>query len=394
MRVAYLHYLSGGDGALTHVREFSRAARTLGTDLTVHAVCGGGAVAAGDEAAPPGGRWPRWLARRLHEPKALAMNLRHLRTEARVVRDARPDVLLVRASLLVWSFVVTARRARIPLVVEVNAPVLESRVYKSQYAHLPVLPAAIERWTLGAADGVVAVSTSLALHLVERCGVRPDAVTVVANGADVERFRPDVLPADLPWGAAGAAGPTVGFIGSFQEFHGVERLARMMLRVAALRPATRFLLVGDGDGAETVLRLVRPLGARVHFTGRVPHEQVPGLVTAFDVGVLPDTAFYCSPLKVVEWMAAGRAVVAPDHPSLRDVIADGRDGVLVPPRDEERLVEAVIALVDDPRRRAALGAAARRRAVDELTWRENARRVLTVCSTAVARRAGGQPISE
>jgi glycosyltransferase involved in cell wall biosynthesis len=88
----------------------------------------------------------------------------------------------------------------------------------------------------------------------------------------------------------------VGFVGSFQKFHGVDLLADMALRVAALRPRVRFLLVGDGPGAAAARRCLAPLGERVVTTGAVPHAAVPGLVAAFDIGVLPATSFYACPL--------------------------------------------------------------------------------------------------
>src|SRR5436853_5971427 len=101
----------------------------------------------------------------------------------------------------------------------------------------------------------------------------------------------------------------------------------MALRVAALRPRVRFLLVGDGPGAGMARDRLAPLGDRVVVTGSVPHAEVPGLVAAFDIGVLPESSFYACPLKVIEWMAAGKAVVAPCRGPLREVLADGEEGV-------------------------------------------------------------------
>jgi glycosyltransferase involved in cell wall biosynthesis len=294
--------------------------------------------------------------------------------------------------LLTASYVLSARRAGVPLVLEVNAPVLESRSYADEYFHLPVVATAIERWQLRAADGVVVVSSALRQYFVERYALPDAKITVVPNGADIDRFRPDAA-ADARGGPRDGSAPVIGFVGSFQEFHGADLLATMITRVARERPATRFLLVGDGDRAEAVRRAVQPLGDRVRMTGRVPHDAVPGLVAAFDVGVLPDTAFYCSPLKVVEWMAAGRAIVAPGYPSLGDLVTDGVDGVLFAPRDPDALVRAVLALVDDPARRTELGRAARARAETRLTWRQNAERVLAACRDAIERhgRGGARP---
>jgi len=391
VRVAYLHYLAPGDSALTHVAEFARAARDTGADLAVHALHQGADAASSSRApvaAPRRSALRRVLARWLHEPKELSWNWRHLRREARIVAAGRPDVLLVRARLLTASYVVTARRHGLPLVLEVNAPVLESRTYADDYFHLPWVASAIERWQIRAADRVVVVSSSLKRYFVERHGLSESAVVVVPNGADVNRFDPALPAADVGWPPAAGNGPVVGFVGSFQEFHGADLLGHMIAAVAEARPGVRFLLVGDGDGAARVRDAVAHLGPRVRFTGRVPHDRVPALVNAFDIGVLPETAFYCSPLKVVEWMAAGRAIVAPAYASLGDLVTGGVEGVLFPPRDAGALVGTVLDLVDDEPRRRALGRAARRRAETALTWRRNAEHVLAACGAALAGRAG------
>jgi glycosyltransferase involved in cell wall biosynthesis len=183
----------------------------------------------------------------------------------------------------------------------------------------------------------------------------------------------------------GAGEAVIGFVGSFQKFHGVELLADMALRVAALRQRVRFLLVGDGPGAAAVRHRLAPLGERVVMTGAVPHAAVPGLVAAFDVGVLPETSFYACPLKVIEWMAAGKAVVAPRHGPLGEVLVDGEEGLLFPPRDLGALVAAVVRLVDRPALRRRLGAAAAARAGASLAWTDNARRVVAVLDQARGR---------
>ncbi len=144
----------------------------------------------------------------------------------------------------------------------------------------------------------------------------------------------------------------------------------------------RFLLVGDGPGAMAARCRLSPLGARVMATGAMPHAEVPGLVAAFDIGVLPETSFYACPLKVIEWMAAGKAVVAPRRGPLGEMLADGEEGLLFPPRDVDAMVAAVLRLVDRPALRLRLAAAAAARASASLSWTDNARRVVAVLDQA------------
>jgi len=387
MRIAYLHYLCGEDTALNHVQQFAAAVRALGHDIAVHAMNLAGSVEG--SAASPATRLRATLKRHagwlLHEPKELLWNALYVGKELRLLRSAPPDALLVRDHLLTASCVPVARRLGLPLVLEVNAPADESRLYMDEYLHLPWLPEWLEGWKLRRADAVTVVSSSLKDHLVRRYRVTPEKIAVVPNGADLELFRPD-YPADAVVQCADSSGPVIGFVGSFQKWHGTGLLASVLTTVAQVRPAARFLLVGDGPEASTLRHALAPLGDRVLFTGMVAHERIPGLVASLDIGVLPEADFYRCPLKVIEWMAAGKAVVAPRYAPLQDLMEDGVHGLLFPPRDGEALTQAVLRLVDDAVLRQALGAAAAARARTSLSWEHNARRVLATCEAAVQRR--------
>src|SRR5262249_56157788 len=118
------------------------------------------------------------------------------------------------------------------------------------------------------------------------------------------------------------------------------------------------------------------LVARVIWPGAAPHKRVPGPVAGTDGGVAPDAGFYMSPLKALEWMAAGRALVAPDTGPLREIAEDGVHALLFRQRSRDDLVAAVLRVVDEPGVRRRLGDAAAARVRAELTWTHNARKVL------------------
>lgn len=383
MHLAYLHYLYGDDTAHHHVRQFAEAARDLGHRVDVHGMNLGPPDGEGNGGPPPLARRLRdWLKKRLgyllHEPKELFWNLRYLRRETELLAPEPPDVLLVRDHALTASCVPVARRLGVPLVLEVNAPAAESGLFLDQYLHLPWIGGWLEGWKLRRADGVTVVSTALEEHLVARHRIGAEKVAVVPNGADLHRFHPGVDPdPELPADFRGR--PVVGFVGSFHKWHGTELLGRMARAVGAARADARFLFVGDGPEAGALHRDAAELGDRAAFTGRVPHARVPGLVAAFDVGAVAAAGFYMCPLKVIEWMAAGRAVVAPCQGPLRELIDDGVHGLLFPTGDADALAAAVVRLVDDPDLRRRLGRAAAERAHATLSWTDNARRVLTVC---------------
>lgn len=388
MHIAYLHYLYGDASALNHVRQFAAAARQLGHRVDIHDMNLAPPPEAEGEGPPPS--LPRRLrsalkgrlARYLHEPKEVLWNPLYVRREMALLGPEPPDVLLVRDHTLTASCPTVARRLGIPLVIEVNAPAAEAGLYLDEYLHLPWISEALEGWKLRRAQAITTVSGALRDFLAEQHGLPPEKFTVVPNGADLERFHPRLAPdPSLPADFRGDF-PVVGFVGSFEKWHGTDLLASMAARVGRERPETRFLFVGDGPERDVVTQATAELGPRIHFTGRVEHARVPSLVAAFDIGVVAEAGFYMSPLKLFEWMAAGRAAVAPRYGPLEEVIDHGVHGLLFEPRDQDALAVAVVRLLDDSELRQRLGQTAAERAHASLGWRDNARRVLEACAAA------------
>jgi glycosyltransferase involved in cell wall biosynthesis len=385
LRLSYLHYLTEGDTANHHVRQFAEAARGLGHQIDVVSLRQGGRAGRGS-GDPLARAARRPLSRYLREPKELLSSFSHHRRELKLLRDSRPDVLLVRNHSLIGSALMTAARLELPLVLEINAPRAEGLAYDLEHLHIPILPDRLEALKLRRADAIVTVSEALRDYLVERRGADPARFVVAPNGADVSLFRPDTAPdPSLSEWRAGSA--VIGFVGSFERWHGVELLAEMTLEVAAARPAARFLYVGAGPELPTLVERTATLGERVRFSGAVAHDRVAGLVATFDVAVMPESNFYGSPLKVLEWMAAAKAVVAPGYGPLREILDTEREGLLFEPRSARQLIASVLRLVDDPELRRRLGAGAARRVRDGLTWKDNARRVLAACRLALHRRS-------
>lgn len=381
MLLGYFHNLCENDTAMNHVRQFVAAARDLGHRIEVCPLNAGKNPNGGPGKQGTPSRIHRALSYCLHEPKELLSNLPNRHRVGDFLRVVRPEVALVRSDLFAFSPIVASRSLGIPVVLEVNSPAVESQLYLDQYLHLPFVLRHIEGWKLHKSDSVTVVSTTLKNYLTDRYSLAAEKFTVVPNGANLDVFHPEVAKDSESIEIFGRA-LVVGFVGSFEKWHGTDLLVEMIRRVASARPAVRFLLVGDGPFGPAVREDLGALGDRVLFTGRVPHDRVPRLVSSMDVGIMPESNFYGSPLKVVEWMAAGKAVVAPRYGPLEDIIDSGVDGLLFPPRDLDSLTESVLSLVDSEDRRRRLGEAAAHRVRTGLTWKHNATRVVEACQKA------------
>ena len=197
------------------------------------------------------------------------------------------------------------------------------------------------------AEGYVTITAGLAQELSTRHGTRP-RVAVIPDGVRLPENRDT---RDHETGQAGV--PTVGYAGHLYAWKGVDILLEALARV----PEAHGLIVG-GHSEEPDLARVTALAARlgiesrVTFTGLVEPARVPALLQRATVLVLPNPASaisnrYTSPLKLFEYLAAGRAIVASDLPSIREVVHDGVEALLVPPGDAEALAGAIRRVLAD-----------------------------------------------
>lgn len=199
----------------------------------------------------------------------------------------------------------------------------------------------------------VAVSERAASFCRSRVG---GTYRVIPNGTDVARFE-KAEPADL-----GPDGRRVLFVGRLHERKGFPTLVSAFEILAGERDDVRLVVAGDGEDRSAIDRLSAPSRERVTMLGAVRNEDLPPFHAACDVFAAPSIGGESFGMILVEAMAAGLPVVASDIPGYDEVIADGIDGLLVPPKAPVSLAEAIGRVLDEPELAGRLGAAARTRA--------------------------------
>jgi glycosyltransferase involved in cell wall biosynthesis len=299
-----------------------------------------------------------------------------------------PDFIYERASLYGTAGAALARSFKVPLVIELNAPLaLEQATYRG--AGCNELARQAELWTLTAADALIAVSTAVRDHALS-LGIDPQKLHVCPNGVNPASFSPGPPDRDLRARLALNDGPVVGFVGGLRPWHGVEVLPELLARLAQKYPDVRLLVAGDGQLRPQLEQRLRERGlaSRVVFTGPVAHEEMPAIIRQFDVALAPypalDHAFYFSPLKLFEYMACGVAVVAANCGQISEIVRPGENGLLYQPADIDGLASACERLLSNPKLRFALGHAAAQTIRDHYTWDQNARRVLDLANSLIA----------
>jgi glycosyltransferase involved in cell wall biosynthesis len=188
-------------------------------------------------------------------------------------------------------------------------------------------------------------------------------VSVVLNGVDLALFSRPVDSEAVRRRYALGTDPLVVFVGTFQPWHGVEFLVSGFRTVIERFPTAKLLLAGDGPGRDAIATLIGGSGLSPHttLTGRLTQPEVAEVVGAADVVVAPyglrHTDVVGTPLKVVEYMAAGKAIVVSTAP-IHELITDGVTGLRVAPAASEPLAEGITRLLGDSALRTRLGDAA------------------------------------
>ena len=269
-----------------------------------------------------------------------------------------------------------AKRSGVPSILEVNCPYSSPQHRRFERVHFPALARHFERRAVDAATVVAAVSSPMADYL-RTLAHDPGKIIVVPNGANPARFAPEsVAPGAVRARYGVPEGATIlGWAGILRDWHRVDFLVQALPRV----PSAWLLVVGDGPDRARLEGEARRLGVadRVVITGRVSHDEMPAHVASFDIAAAADDRTgYASPMKLLEYMAMARPVLAPDLPNIADFLTTGVEGLLFRRGDAAHLAELLSMLAGDPALRNRLGTAGRRRIETDRNWRHNAEIVL------------------
>jgi glycosyltransferase involved in cell wall biosynthesis len=370
MRILYSHRIQSRDGQSVHVEELIAAFRALGHEVMV---VGPGFYAKAEFGGESGlvsairSRLPQWFG----ELGELVYNVPAWWRLRRAHRRFQPDLIYERYNLYFLAGTLVSRRTGTPLFLEVNAPLADERSRHGGLG-LPWLAHRLEHFVWRAADRVLAV-TGVLRDMIAASGAPRQRIEVISNGIDPTRF------ASLPPRPAAPDPVVLGFVGFVRDWHGLDTVIAGM----AADPAARveLTIVGDGPAVPALRAQAEALGIadRVRFAGLVAHEAIPAAVAGFDIALQPRVVAYASPLKLFEYMAAGKPIVAPDQPNIREVLVDGATALLFHAGDPATMWLAVRRLLEDLELRARLGAAAREEIMRRnRTWRGNAARTLAL----------------
>lgn len=383
-RVLYVHYQKfERDGSFVHVtnfsREYEKIAKENGFDFEV--------VAPPLATGVPGQKTSKlaefksFLARYfISDIKAFLVQAKRFYSERKMLKEKRPDIVLTRFDYNTFSIIWACRSLKIPVVLEINSPDHEER--EAEYVRVPGAEEFFSSTrALSLCDGGFTVSGVLTEeYRVPQTKSLP--IHTIVNGVTLEQFDPSQDAAVLR-ASHGIEDDEVviGFVGSFAPWHRMDMLFDSFAEAVKQGLKVKLLLVGQikPESADSVARAKQPdIADKVVFSGFVPSNEIDKYLAAMDITVLQNSAYYCSPLKMFEYMAMETAVLAAGTEPVKEMLEDGEEGLLFPTGDGEAMTQALIRLVKDDELRERVGKQARERMAKEFTWRHNAERVHTL----------------
>ncbi len=286
-----------------------------------------------------------------------------------------------------------ARRLGIPLVYEArafweDAAVDHGTCKEGSFRYR--LSRGLETFLFRKADRVVTICEGMRKELVER-GIAAERIEVVPNAVDVEAFLPQLRDQQLAATTGLNGGPVFGFIGSFYHYEGLKFLIESFPEIANGLKGAKLLLVGGGPEAGVLRSFAERFGDTVKFIGQVPHADVQKYYSIVDVLVYPRRSMrltdLVTPLKPLEAMAMGKAVLASDVGGHKELIRHERTGILFSANSRENLIQEALRIGRDRQMRDSLGESARAFIMKERTWNRAVTTHVKLYSEAKAQRS-------
>ena len=381
MKILY-HHRTLGDGAEgVHIKEMVKAFRNLGHKVKVVAPIGENTNAVNSKVSLFS-RIKGFFPKILYEFLEIGYNLYGYYLLRKEIIKERPDFIYDRYITFNASSVLIGKKYDIPIILEVNAPLaLERSKQNDERLYLKKVAFFLEKWICSNSSKTVVVSTPLKDYLVSLT-IPPKKIIVIPNGVDIKKFRPCIKKDKKLLQKCGfdEQNVIVGFAGILRPWHGLDLLLGAFKLVENNDGNIRLLIVGDGPIRSGIEEEVDKLSLsdKVFITGRISHDSITNYIALFDIAVSSKTTFYASPMKILEYMAMGKAVIASNTQNIKDIIDNNVNGLLFESDNYSKLALGIRKLVFDKALRHKLGQKAYDKIIFERTWEHNALRIVKI----------------
>ncbi|MEM8719353.1 MAG: glycosyltransferase [Cyanobacteria bacterium P01_G01_bin.39] len=258
----------------------------------------------------------------------------------------------------------------VPWILETNALLYEEAKFERKSLILYRLARHLEIKAYQECDVLVCISNNLKQRLISETGISEAKILVIPNGVNIEYVNPDKhLPQRL------FRRFTVGFVGSLYAWSGLDILFKVLRELQVEGLNLSLVVIGDGQMKDTWIKQVQQLGLaeNVKFVGQLPPEELLPILAGCDLGYsghfdLQGKQAYRSPLKLYEYMAMAKPVLASAIEGTKSVIREGETGFLFQPNDKNSLKQALVKAYTDQNKLPEMGATARQEIELNHSW--------------------------
>lgn len=315
MNILYHHRIASKDGQFVHIDEIITALKKQ--NHTVRLI--GPAINDNSDFGHDGGfvsKLKATLPKFVYELMELGYSIVAAYKLIKTIRSDRPDVIYERYNLYQPAGVIVSKLFKIPLILEVNAPLKQEREKFSGGLGLPFLAQWVENYTWKNADRVLPVTDVLADYC-RAAGVKEEKIDVIHNGV-----KESVLASKADKSIELGDEIVIGFVGFMHLTCGVDKAIELISELGDKR--LKMVCVGDGNTLDALKKKASSLGVedQVHFPGLVGRDTVLDYVDRFDIALQPDVTGYASPLKMFEYMVMKCLIVAPSTPNVKEILPE------------------------------------------------------------------------
>lgn len=304
----------------------------------------------------------------------------------RFVKNSKADIIYNRMGMLSLAPVIVSKVADVPLIVEINGIISEE--LKMVGVPKPFIHSfkLFEKITCRSSKKIVVVTKGIKNTIQKDYKIPQNSIVVIHNGVNTDLFKPMDINKTRALLGFDLSSYYIVFVGYLAPWQGVDYLIESIPLILNKLENVKLLIVGEGPKRQRLEQMVKEkkLESNVIFTGRVAYEDVPKYINAGDICVAPFVKAKgdLSPLKIYEYLACGKPVVASNVEGVGNFVSKSKSGIATEPQDPRKLAGSILSLLTNEGLREEMGRNGRKIVTEEYTWDLVARMVWKVCSAS------------
>jgi glycosyltransferase involved in cell wall biosynthesis len=378
--------MAAPSGPGTHIREMISGFESHGHQV-VRYIAGGESLAKGESSIQFKRRsWKKFIPSILWETLRDIQMIRYDKALEKellnFISSEKPDLIYERSCYGIGAGRRAAKSKNIAYVVEMNAPYPEEKSQMQGKSLLAFVGRQHEMKQVHEAYKTIVVSSAMKNYLIQKTGVNANRIVVCANAVNPSK----IITSDRTISTIRQRynlkeeHTIIGFVGSIFPYHGVDLMIEAFRVIEKEHPNSRMLIVGDGEILTHLKDVAMEYGLndKIIFTGNVPHSDIFNYINIMDITVMARSNWYGSPVKIFEYGAMGKAIIAPNVIPVQDVMIHGEDGLLIQDTTVD-LINALQFMLDKKEDRERMAHHFKHKVMTQHTWEIVAAQTLAAC---------------